>query len=70
MRRVTPISPYRDDIVYLLSDQEFVYDPDAPAQLEERLNELGWTVEDVEMNVLTTASVLWTMAESIEKIIL
>ncbi|WP_277556213.1 hypothetical protein [Halobaculum limi] len=51
MRRVTPISPHRDDIAYLLSGQEFLYDPDAPAQLEERLNELGWTVEDVEMNV-------------------
>jgi hypothetical protein len=38
-------------MAYLLSGQEFVYDPEAPEQMEERLNELDWTVEDVEMNV-------------------
>ena len=50
MRRVVPISPHERDVAYLLSGQENVYDPDAPEQLEERLNELGWTVEDIEMN--------------------
>lgn len=50
MRRVVPISPHQRDIAYLLSGQKYVFDPDAPGQLEERLNELGWVVEDVEMN--------------------
>jgi hypothetical protein len=28
-----------------------VYAPEAPKQMEEKLNDHGWTVEDVEMNV-------------------
>jgi hypothetical protein len=51
MRRATPVSPHQGDIAYILSGQECVYDPEAPEQMEERLNDQGWTVEDVEMNV-------------------
>ncbi|WP_246989470.1 hypothetical protein [Halorientalis marina] len=51
MRRVRPVSPHEGDIAYLLSGQEYIYDPDAPEWMEEKLTELGWTVEDVEMNV-------------------
>jgi hypothetical protein len=51
MRRATPVSPHQGDIAYILSGQEYVYDPEAPEQMEERLNDQGWTVEDVEMNV-------------------
>jgi len=51
MRRVTPISPHRGDVAYLLAGQEYVYDPDAPKQMKEMLSERGWTVDDVEINV-------------------
>ncbi|WP_128906774.1 hypothetical protein [Halorubrum amylolyticum] len=51
MRRATPISPHQGDIAYLLSGQEYVYAPEAPKQMEDKLNDQGWTVEDVEMNV-------------------
>lgn len=51
MRRVTPISPIKADLSYLLSGQEYEYDPDAPEQFEQRLDDLGWTADDVEMNI-------------------
>lgn len=51
MRRVVPISPYERDVAYLLSGQEYVYDPEASEQMEEMLNDQGWTVNDVEINV-------------------
>ena len=51
MRIVTSISPHQGDVAYLLSGQEYVYAPEAPKQMKERLNEQGWTVEDIDMNV-------------------
>ena len=51
MRRVTPVSPHKGDTAYLLSGQEYVYNPEAPECMEDKLNELGWVVEDVEINV-------------------
>lgn len=51
MERVTPISPIENDLAYLLSGQQYVYDPEAPELMEAQLDKLGWTVEDVEMNI-------------------
>lgn len=50
MKRVTPVSPVKGDIAYLLSGQDYMYDPDAVGWIEKELQLYGWEIVDADEN--------------------